>query len=529
MTLNIISNNIYIFSYDGVFALSLFKINENNEEIEVDAGDFEKQENQILMNDGCFSSQRSIEINFKLQLWLDSLITSSSMYFSDLATAENFHRVYIVRNDLTIFEIDVGSGLGEITLNPVSKQFNISNSTQEQNEFYLPHPYLIDDEGSNRVYAITESGAVSFSTLQSISNIEFRTEEFMNRKQIFNVHKNSKAQIIVIACGSEGIDIYDILKDGLLKHKKQLTPKDLDLDGAIIIDVDSNDDETKLFLLDKQSGLIIYDIKDINQITKIMNVEIQNTKNFDFYHNTFFIVAQTNTFLEYAVEVFINFELQQYYFNSLYLDEMSINSVNVFEHYAVLVGEDGHKIVYHSIYNKFINQSLIQHTYFQEENLLKMKEYDITKKYKTTNRILVGIAKYEFKYLEIQLNDPTITCYFAEPTIQNYKVKLNSTSCKSKTEQQDQSPFSICQVTHEFSYTAEQVNYLIIQGPGNKTKYLRLTILMYSLLVGSIWLVILTIYLYKRWGYKIKFLFWKRKQLIATQPFNQEVEMQNQS
>ena len=83
------------------------------------------------MNDGCFSSQRSIEINFKLQLWLDSLITSSSMYFSDLATAENFHRVYIVRNDLTIFEIDVGSGLGEITLNPVSKKFNISNSTQE--------------------------------------------------------------------------------------------------------------------------------------------------------------------------------------------------------------------------------------------------------------------------------------------------------------------------------------------------------------------------------------------------------------
>lgn len=37
---------------------------------------------------------------------------------------------------------------------------------------------------------------------------------------------------------------------------------------------------------------------------------------------------------------------------------MSITNVNVFEHYAVLVGEDGHKIVYHSIYNKFLNQSL---------------------------------------------------------------------------------------------------------------------------------------------------------------------------
>lgn len=67
----------------------------------------------------------------------------------------------------------------------------------------------------------------------------------------------------------------------------------------------------------------------------------------------------------------------QYYFNNFYIDELTVNSVAVFEHYAVLIGEDAHKIVYHSIYNEFVNEDLQPHFYFEEEYLLKVKEYDI--------------------------------------------------------------------------------------------------------------------------------------------------------
>lgn len=35
----------------------------------------------------------------------------------------------------------------------------------------MPHPYLIDDEGSNKIYAITEFGGVSFSTDGNIGDI----------------------------------------------------------------------------------------------------------------------------------------------------------------------------------------------------------------------------------------------------------------------------------------------------------------------------------------------------------------------
>lgn len=95
-----------------------------------------------------------------------------------------------------------------------------------------------------------------------------------------------------------------------------------------------------------------------------MSVLLPNTKTFDHYLNTFFLVAKTNTQLYYAVEIFIDYEIKSYYYNNLYIDEMIINDVNVFEHYAVLIGDDGHKIIYHSIYNQFINQAIKQHTYF---------------------------------------------------------------------------------------------------------------------------------------------------------------------
>mgnify|MGYP001810465304 CR=1 FL=1 len=52
----------------------------------------------------------------------------------------------------------------------------------------------------------------------------------------------------------------------------------------------------------------------------------------------------------------MDLENRKHYFNTYYIDEMTINDVSVFDHYAILVGEDGHKIVYHSIYNDFIDE-----------------------------------------------------------------------------------------------------------------------------------------------------------------------------
>ncbi|CAD8153468.1 unnamed protein product [Paramecium octaurelia] len=510
--------------YPGVFAISLKETFENNTEQSADLNGLEIEETQFGTFSGCYSTQRNIDINFNLQLQLEQLLTQPWMHFTDLATADNKFKAYIVRNDYSIFQIDISTALGEISLHPKNQSFNnlLIHNTSTVDQFYMPHPYLIDDEGSNKIYAITELGGVSFSTDGSIGDAKMESEEIQLRRHIYNVHKNSRAQIIIIACGSEGIDLYDIQNNGKIKHRAQLTPEQLGIEDGIIIDVDSNDDETKIYLLDSESGLYIYDISDLNNITQIMSVLLPNTKTFDHYQNTFFLIAKTNTQLYYAVEIFVDFQTKSYYYNNLYIDEMIINNVNVFEHYAVLIGDDGHKIIYHSIYNKFINPAVKHQTYFQEENLLKIKEYDFSKFYNSSNRIMIGIAKHAFKYIEISFEDPKITCQSNEVVQKSYVVTLNSTQCENKTTHADHSPYSLCQLTHSFVYQSEY-------NPGNKSVYASYTITIYALVVGIIWLIIVISYLYKRWAYKLEFLKWRKQKLIVTQPFNSELEMPNQN
>lgn len=131
-----------------------------------------------------------------------------------------------------------------------------------------------------------------------------------------------------------------------------------------MIDIDTNDEETVMYVLDKEHGLIFYDIEDLGSIRQRFKIEISNARHFDHYGNTFYIVARTNNNQDYAVEIFVDILTGNYYFNTYHIDELTINNVAVFQHYAILIGEDGHKIVYHSIYNEFIDESLQSNVFF---------------------------------------------------------------------------------------------------------------------------------------------------------------------
>ena len=116
--------------------------------------------------------------------------------------------------------------------------------------------------------------------------------------------------------------------------------------SGLIIDVDSNGDDL-LYVLDKETGLRFYKIDNLENgyVSHLFTITISKTKSFDHFDNTFFIVAKTVNNQDFAVEVFVDFKNNDYFFNNYYIDEMTINDVNVFEYYAVLIGDDGHKIV----------------------------------------------------------------------------------------------------------------------------------------------------------------------------------------
>ena len=65
---------------------------------------------------------------------------------------------------------------------------------------------------------------------------------------------------------------------------------------------------------------------------------------------------------------------------------------------------------------------------------------------------------------------PTITCELPDPKEEDYFVLLNSTQCATKTRANDDSPFSYCNITHNFQYLAYQVNLL-----NNKNRNLGIT------------------------------------------------------
>lgn len=53
---------------------------------------------------------------------------------------------------------------------------------------------------------------------------------------------------------------------------------------------------------------------------------------------------------DYAVEVFVNLEDNTYYFNRFYMDDMAIFDVYMWSNFAVLVGDDAHRVIFHSVY-----------------------------------------------------------------------------------------------------------------------------------------------------------------------------------
>jgi hypothetical protein len=70
-----------------------------------------------------------------------------------------------------------------------------------------------------------------------------------------------------VACGQEGIDLYDTLK-GNITFLRTLTAKDFGLeDGTLnVMDVNSDRYEKLLYVLDYERGLLIVDITNLSNI-----------------------------------------------------------------------------------------------------------------------------------------------------------------------------------------------------------------------------------------------------------------------
>ena len=65
--------------------------------------------------------------------------------------------------------------------------------------------------------------------------------------------------------------------------------------------------------------------------------------------------------MDYALEVFIDLSTGDYYLNKynnilhprLYTQDMQLMDIEVHDYWAILIGLDAHRVVYHSVYKGF--------------------------------------------------------------------------------------------------------------------------------------------------------------------------------
>ena len=62
----------------------------------------------------------------------------------------------------------------------------------------------------------------------------------------------------------------------------------------------------------------------------------------------------------------MNFTDQTSFNNMIYIDSVEYFDLRVYEKYALLIGNDVHQIVYHSVYRGFINPVLANDVFFNQ-------------------------------------------------------------------------------------------------------------------------------------------------------------------
>ncbi|CAD8060323.1 unnamed protein product [Paramecium primaurelia] len=408
-----------------------------------------QEENKLNGTAGCRAIQKSFPIEQKLRMGLPA---DEKIFYTDLIVLQN--RALIIRNDFTLQEINLSEDQFIKTIQ--QKKLKIQQSSTS-------HPIFLQNTINKRIYIISENGGVSIPDWIPLDSTAFfiNEEPFKKRSIIYDAFiKNNK---IYVACGNEGIDIY-LFKDGILKHDNV----QLRIDNSHLDAVDISGDDEYLYILDHNHGLYICDY----QFKVKFRVPIIKGSDFGHYNNTFFIIAESMTRQDYAVEVFLNFTDNSYYINHYYFDDMQFYDVKVYQNYVVLIGYEVHKIIQHSIYSNFIK--FTSNNYFEFPQLLQLKSW---------NNSIVALSKKQIRLLNLSIIPAHIECESQEIFQEYYLV--------TSFFQNSSSPFEITKVDQVFRIIIDDVSKL---SKANLILFVFLLIIMFII----VWLLIVGFICYKK-------------------------------
>ncbi|CAD8195257.1 unnamed protein product [Paramecium octaurelia] len=297
-------------------------------------------------------------------------------------------------------------------------------------------------------------------------------------------HINSMATVAM----DTGIKMFE-LKDHML-NEILIAIDQINRVSDIKIFNQKNNEIYYIYLLDKIQGINQYIFNTVTQELQCnfrLGIIPYPGEILDIHGEILMVVKDYNLF-----EIHVDYYLSQFTLFKQHQLETEIVDIELTEQFAIVIGKNGHQIVFHSIppiYSQFewMNQLVIPN--LKQLSILSFNQGSQLKEPLSKN-IIIGITQHKFFYSKVQLEQSFIQCYSDEATSEiELQYTHKATKCRTNLKKKE------CNLAK--SYTIQFVEPK--QFGGNKKTYILIVLLYLAILLLFLLFIGSLIYLYKKY------------------------------
>ncbi|CAD8095703.1 unnamed protein product [Paramecium sonneborni] len=343
-----------------------------------------------------------------------------------------------------------------------------------------------------QVLLIANTQTLALDLIYDDEDLYLKQYKIYEQWQISHINSIATVGNIMIVAMDTGIKIFEF-KDHLLNE--------------LLIEIDQINRVTDIKIFNKKNNEIYYiylldKIQGINQYifnTVTQNLQLNSKLGIipypgeilDIYNEILMIVKDKNLY-----EIRVDYYRNQFTLVKQHELETEIIDIELTEQFAIVIGRNGHQILFHSIpstYSQFewMNQLVIPN--LKQLGILSLnldQQKQQLREGTSSHNIIIGITQHKFFYSKVELEKSFIQCYSDEMTTEiqlNYSHK--ATRCKYNLKSRE------CELikTYKIQFVEPK------QFGGNKQTYLLIILLYIVILLLFILFIGALIYLYKKY------------------------------
>ncbi|CAD8058502.1 unnamed protein product [Paramecium sonneborni] len=393
------------------------------------------------------------------------LDNTEDVYYTDILILGQQQKIFLLTDQLELKQAILQynqSSIPQWNIQIKNFSYSLSNLIQQQIN-YTNAFFGCFDIDKDRCLILSNYGGFWLNTNTELESPNLNLEPVIKQSQDLNKISLCE-EYLAIANGINGADLYQYINKQLI-FLATITAQQLNQTTVNIISVKLS--KQRLSILDEHTGLYIFQILN-GQASFYITIPQSRCVAFDHYDNTYLIVAETPNNIEYMMEIFLLPDSKEYYTNRIYVDDFSFRDIEIDEDYAIIIGEDVHLVIRHSIFNGFMkNNTDLVKTFFEDE-LIRFQYFEMNETIKTQfmeTSYYIGLSKGSLHIWKFNDYFPVIICKFQYGKEQNYTIKANTSQCQSHN---NTDLFEQCQITQQLSIQASgpllesDSNYLII-------------------------------------------------------------------